>query len=189
MIPPTKSGLSSMACLSALQKCIRRGLEREAMQFAIELMHTSKPFHSMVTKRLEVICHEDIDTGAQPHIVPFVHAAMTQAREWYDPDVTKLGKSRMAVGNCIRMMCRATKNRIGDHFAAAHGWASIIEGFVPKIPDWANDKHTAIGRRLGRGLDHFRAESVKCIPPIPTDEYEAEAYRLWSLKEKTPAAE
>lgn len=36
MIPPTKNGLSSMDCLSALQKCIRRGMEREAMQFAID---------------------------------------------------------------------------------------------------------------------------------------------------------
>ena len=26
MIPPTQNGLSSMACLSALQKCIRRAL-------------------------------------------------------------------------------------------------------------------------------------------------------------------
>ena len=31
-------------CISALQKAIRRGLEREAMEFAVELMHTSKAF-------------------------------------------------------------------------------------------------------------------------------------------------
>src|SRR4051812_1454000 len=68
MIPATHHGLSSMACISALQKCIRRGMEREAMQFAIELMHTSKAFHMMVCKRLEVICHEDVDTGSQPWI-------------------------------------------------------------------------------------------------------------------------
>ena len=56
-----------MACVSAMQKAIRRGLEREAMEFAVELMHTSQAFHSMVCNRLEVICHEDLDTLAAPH--------------------------------------------------------------------------------------------------------------------------
>ena len=64
MIPDTKNGLPAMACVSAMQKAIRRGLEREAMEFAVELMHTSKAFHSMVCNRLEVICHEDLDTLA-----------------------------------------------------------------------------------------------------------------------------
>jgi hypothetical protein len=31
-----------------MQKAIRRSMEKEAMQFAVELMHTSKAFHSMV---------------------------------------------------------------------------------------------------------------------------------------------
>jgi hypothetical protein len=53
MIPTTKSGLDALTCNSALQKCIRRGLEKEAMEFACELLHTSKAFHSMVCNRLE----------------------------------------------------------------------------------------------------------------------------------------
>jgi hypothetical protein len=38
---------------------------------------------------------------------------------------------------------------------------------------------------LGRGLDHFRSEGAKLIPP-PTDDnpYEDEAYRLWALKQR-----
>ncbi len=60
MIPATIHNMPAMACVSAMQKSIRRGLEREAMEFAIELMHTSKAFHSMVCKRLEIISHEDI---------------------------------------------------------------------------------------------------------------------------------
>ena len=42
MIPDTKNGLPALTCVSALQKAIRRGLEREAMEFAVELMHTSQ---------------------------------------------------------------------------------------------------------------------------------------------------
>jgi replication-associated recombination protein RarA len=76
MIPDTKNGLPAMACVSAMQKAIRRGLEREAMEFACELMHTSKAFHAMVCNRLEVICHEDLDTLAAPHVFPFVAASL-----------------------------------------------------------------------------------------------------------------
>ena len=42
MIPDNKSGLPAMACVSAMQKSIRRGLEREAMEFAAELMFASR---------------------------------------------------------------------------------------------------------------------------------------------------
>ena len=40
---------------------------------------------------------------------------------------------------------------------------------------------------MGRGIEHFRAEGAKLVPP-PTapDAYESEAYRLWALKAKQP---
>ena len=105
MILPTKNKLPAMACLSAMQKCIRCGLELDAMRFAVELHQTSTPFATMVTNRLEIISHEDIDTMTAPWIAPYVRAACEQARAWYDPK--KLGKSRMATGNCVRMMACA----------------------------------------------------------------------------------
>jgi replication-associated recombination protein RarA len=183
MIPDTRDGLPSMACVSAMQKAIRRGMEREAMEFAVELMHTSKAFHSMVCKRLEIISLEDIDTQADPATVPFVATAVAQAMRWYDAE--KLGASRLAIGNAIRLMCRAKKSREGDHFAAAIGLRSLLEGFAPTIPDWANDQHTLAGRKLGRGLDHFRKEGAKLVPPPTADDpYEAEAYRLWAIKQR-----
>jgi len=183
MIPDTKNGLPAMACVSAMQKCIRRGMEREAFEFAVELMQTSKAFHSMVCKRLQIVSHEDIDTGSQPHVVPFVRAACEQALAWYDPE--KSGASRLAIGNAIRMMARAAKSREGDHFAGAVGLRAQLEGFVPTIPNWALDKHTLEGRKLGRGIDHFRREGAKLVPP-PTepDAYEDEAYRLWAIKQQ-----
>ena len=52
---------------------------------------------------------------------------------------------------------------------AAVGWAAILEGFVPVIPDWALDQHTTEGRRMGRGLDHFRSEGAKLVPPPTSD--------------------
>ena len=91
----------------------------------------------------------------------------------------------MAIGNAIRLMCRAAKSREGDHFAAAIGLRSQLEGFEPELPDWAFDQHTQRGKAMGRGLDHFRSEGAKLIPP-PTepDPYEDEAYRLWQIKQQ-----
>jgi len=184
MMPKTHNDLPAMACLSAMQKCIRRGGEEEAMQFACELIHSSKAYHSMVCRRLEIISHEDIDTAADPRIVPFVAAACAQAMRWYDPQ--KIGASRMCIGNAIRMMCRAQKSREGDHFGIAFGLANQIGGYVPSIPDFAYDHHTHEGRRRGRGLDFFRKESTKLVPPVAKDQYEDRAYKMLALKMKQP---
>ena len=176
-----------MACVSALQKCIRRGLEREAMEFAVELHETSKGFNTMLCNRLEIISHEDICIFSSPHIVPFVKACCDQAREWYDPKMLKPGKSRMAIGNAIRMMARAPKSREGDHFHVAVGLRAALEHYVPEIPDWANDGHTLVGKRMGRGLDFFREVSTQLYPaPAVADPYEEEFYRLLALKARQP---
>lgn len=151
------------------------------MRFAVELHHTSKGFGTMVCNRLEIISHEDIDNQLQPMVIPYVKACCDQARAWYDPN--KFGKSRMAIGNAIRFMARAPKSREGDHFHVAAGLASLLEGFVPEIPDFANDQHTLIGKRKGRGLDYFREVSTLLVPaPTRPDVYEDEAYRLWQVK-------
>lgn len=180
MIPPTINGLNAGGCISALQKFIRRGMEREAMEVAVEVHRTSKNFCTMVCNRLEVISHEDIDTIASPWIVPFVATAVAQAKAWYMPE--RLGRSRMPIGNAIRMMCRAPKSREGDHFHAAVGWRSELLGFVPELPDWTQDQHTITGKRKGRGLQYFREISTQLVPQPPKDAYEDEAYEMWALK-------
>jgi len=41
------------------------------------------------------------------------------------------------------------------------------------------------GQGDGRGLDHFRSEGAKLVPPPTADDpYEDEAYRLWALKQQ-----
>jgi replication-associated recombination protein RarA len=156
-----------------MQKSIRRGLEREAMEFACELIDTSKGFHSMVCKRLEVISHEDVDCISQPHIIPFVHTCVTQAMKYYDAE--RIGFSRLFIGNAIRLMARAKKSREADHFCLAVGLASE-QGHVPDVPDYAYDQHTLKGKQMGRGLDYFRKEAAKLVPAAKPDKYEDEAY-------------
>jgi len=186
MIPPTKNGKPALLYVSAMQKCIRRSMEREAMEFASELMHTSKALHTMVCNRLLVICHEDLDTLAAPHVFPFVAASVAASRERY---TDKMGEARLMIGNCIRLMCAAPKSREGCHFAAAVGLRNLLEDYTPEVPDWAHDQHTATGRRLKRGLDHFRQDGAMLLEPdgdlVPEDdEFAEEAYRLWKLKQE-----
>jgi len=119
-----------------MQKSIRRGLEKEAMEFACELIHSGKAFHTMVCNRLIVVCHEDLDTLAAPHVFPFVAASVSASKERYS---SKLGEARLMLANCIRMMARAPKSRAGCHFGAAIGLRSFLEDYAPELPDWAFD--------------------------------------------------
>jgi replication-associated recombination protein RarA len=179
MIPKTIHGMSPHDCISAMQKFIRRGMEREAMEMAVEMGHTSKAFGTWIANRLEIISHEDIGL-ANPNVIMLVATCCNQARQWYDPK--KLGQWRMVIGTAIRAMCRSAKSREGDHFQAAVGLRSQLEDFVPEVPDWTADQHSHRGRKLGRGLDYFREHSTKLVPPAEKDPYEDEAYRLWKLK-------
>jgi hypothetical protein len=68
----------------------------------------------------------------------------------------------------------------GCHFAAAIGLRSMLEDFAPTL-----DMYTMKGKAMGRGLDHFRSEGAKLVPPPTADDpYEAEAYRLWQIKQQ-----
>jgi replication-associated recombination protein RarA len=169
----TTNGMNAFACVSAMQKCIRRGLEREAMEFAVELGHSSRNLASMVCTRLQIISHEDIGL-ADPFVQVYVATACQQAMSWYDS--AKLGKWRMPVGNAIRLMARAAKSREGDHFCIATGLRSMLDGYAPKIPDFAMDMHTMEGRKQGRGIEHFLTEGTRLVPePTEPDEYADEA--------------
>jgi replication-associated recombination protein RarA len=169
----TIHGMNAFACVSAMQKCIRRGMEREAMEFAVELGHTSRNLASMVCTRLQIISHEDIGL-ADPFVQVYVATACQQAMAWYSTE--KPGKWRMPVGNAIRLMARAAKSREGDTFNIAIGLRSLLDGFAPEIPDYAIDMHTHEGRRRGRGIDHFLTEGTKLVPePTEPDIYADEA--------------
>jgi replication-associated recombination protein RarA len=161
----TRHGLPAMACVSAMQKCIRRGLEREAMEFAVELMHTSKAFHSMICNRLEVICHEDLDTLAAPHVFPFVAASLAASRERYGKSI---GEARLMVGNVIRMMARAPKSRAGCHHHAIEH-AHQRHGLTLVRPRTTPAEHAA----------HRTGSARQRLAPRPhTDRSSVEAARL-----------
>ena len=172
----TKSGLDAYVCISALQKFIRRGMEREAMTVAIELGCSGKNFFMMMANRLEVITHEDIGL-ADPDVIPFVRTCTTQAKELY---AAKKRTWKMVIGNAILRMARAEKSRLGDHFSCAVGTPAWFGWTVPEFPDYVFDKHTSIGKSKGRGLAHFRKHGAHLENKSAVDDpYEDEAFKVW----------
>ena len=177
-LPPTKNGMLPFEVLSALQKYCRRGLELEAMQCALELADTSKAYCTMVLNRLQIISHEDIGM-ANPQAILMAHTICEQVKERYDPD--KMTGWRVMLSNLVLYLCRSDKSREADHFTAV----AKLSGVKPTIPDYARDKHTYAGKKLGRGLKHFREHgAVLSPPPITGDKYENRAYELWAIAEK-----
>ena len=115
--------------------------------------------------------------------MPFVATAVAQAMRWYDPD--KIGASRMAIGNAIRLMCRAAKSREGDHFAIAVGLASRdrrLRAGDPRLG--ARRSHPRRASGWGAGSTISASDSAKLVPPAAKDSYEDEAYRMLELKQR-----
>jgi len=177
MATRTPGGYCPWECISALQKAVRRAQEPEALHWFLELEGAA--LFAWAVNRLRIVSHEDIGL-ADPTAALFANHAFDLAAKW------KRGKNdawKIAAGNGIRALCRAKKSREGDHFQAAVQ-GRRADGWHPDIPDFALDKHTRRGKKLGRGLDHFRNEGTKLVPPPDgPDPYEADAYRFWKRQE------
>jgi replication-associated recombination protein RarA len=162
----TQGGYNFSEVVSALQKCIRRGLEREAMHWAIEIESIQAKY---LWNRLKIIASEDI--GIADSSIAVLVATLSQNYE----DALKRGNDayRLFLGHAILAMCRAEKSRIVDNFVIA----TYMNTDKPPIPDVALDKHTRRGRTLKRSWEHFFDEGVKVSPEKFMDknsDYEAE---------------
>ncbi|HEX4591008.1 MAG TPA: hypothetical protein VH120_13815, partial [Gemmataceae bacterium] len=67
------------------------------------------------------------------------------------------------------LLAQARKNRIVDH-ALIHHFGNHAK-LKREIPDCALDKHTAAGKRFGRGAEHFFAEGIKLENESGEDPY------------------
>lgn len=163
----TAGGYTMDECTSSLQKCIRRGMEKEAMYFAIEI-ETIQP--NYLFNRLEVIAHEDIGL-ANPQAIMFSY---TCKQQYLDMKKRKSGSTRLVVSNLILYMCRSPKSRLADHFNISRHRCPDRIG----VPDFALDQHTSRGRRMKRGIEHFWTEGTVLANEVKLDgddEYGAEA--------------
>lgn len=177
----TQSGYRLSEVVSALQKEIRRGKEREAMFWALELA----PDHEHdLWRRLLVIVNEDIGLAN----INAVRMVPEFRRQYFE--FRPYGQGQwIPLANCILMMCRSPKGRLADEFLACV-LDERSKGIKPEIPDYALHKHTLKGRQAGRGLDHWFEEVCVLNPPTAEEflTYHEEAYQLWKAKEMRPDA-
>lgn len=148
-------------CVSALQKCIRRGHIEEALFFAAEL---ETRFPDYLWKRLITIVNEDIGL-ASPETIILVDVLWRQyehlRRHAHGPS------ERLCLTNAIVAMCQAKKTRLADDLQAVIYRQREWEGRRMPVPDFALDKHTARGRAQGRSEDHWWDEGTQLSNEAP----------------------
>ena len=155
LLANTKHGYDHYELLSALQKCIRRGMEYEAVHFAVELEEFNP---TMLWNRLKVIAAEDIGP-ANPQMPVLVDVLLKN----YLAEKSKLGENNSALyfTNAVVCLCFSQKSRITeDLLKVVYTEREKEKKFLP-IPDFALDKHTARGKALGKGVDDFFSEGNK----------------------------
>ncbi|MDZ4992572.1 hypothetical protein GNF80_06230 [Clostridium perfringens] len=166
----TRNGLRGDEVISSLQKSIRRGLVEEACKFAYEMYITSPQMEDKLWRRLITITVEDIGMGNTN--APILINNLNSMRKEFD---YADGDRPIFFIHAIRYLCACEKDRSSDLLKNI-----VIKGFamgeVPEIPDYALDKHTVRGAKMGRDSFHFLHEASKVIPQMKVDNDYKERY-------------
>ncbi|MDD4817321.1 MAG: hypothetical protein PHI85_05065 [Victivallaceae bacterium] len=172
MSKKTPNGYSPYELVSAMQKFIRRSMEKEALFCFYEMENAG--LYSIAASRLMVCVYEDCGI-ANPDLVNSINQHIEQMNKWH---TAKNGAWRLVLGNIILQACRGKKTRIADHFVCsvagkmANGWSVNLDDYE----EFVFDKHTSRGKKMGRGLDHFFKEGIKLIESTETTDYRDEEY-------------
>jgi len=171
LLVTTKHGYDHYELLSALQKCVRRGLEYEAAHFAAELEEFNP---TMLWNRLKIIASEDI--GPANFIMPILIDCL---QKQYQTEKSKLSESahRLYLTNAIVCLCRSPKSRITDDLQTIIYTERENNHFL-SIPDFAIDKHTAKGKAMGKGIEDFYMEGNKLTNEAFPNPYTEKAKKL-----------
>lgn len=166
----TRNRLNGDEVISALQKSIRRGKERDACEFAYEMYITSPQFEEKLWRRLLAISVEDIGMG-NTNAPIFIHSLNQMRKEFQYNEADRA----MFFVHAIRYLCQSEKDRSSDLLKNIV-IKNFAMGYVPEIPDIAFDKHTTRGKKMGRGSEHFLNEASIVIPQKKVDNHYKEEY-------------
>ncbi len=142
--------------LSAMHKFVRRQMPIEAMLAGRELCGMAP---SMFWAEAKVIAVEDV---AQPLEICAVDALARQYLELGRDN--QRSKGRLWAMDAMKILAEAKKDRRADE---------LLHQSLPlpdQLPDFVYDKHTAQGRKLGRGEEHF--EEIGSYTVNKSEEYE-----------------
>lgn len=166
----TRNGLAGDEVISALQKSIRKGKEREACEFAYEMYISSPQFEEKLWRRLLAISVEDIGMG-NPMAALMIHTFNEMRKQFQYNEADRA----MFFVHAIRYLCASEKDRSSD-FLKNIIIKKFAMGYVPEIPDYALDKHTVRGQKMGRGSKHFYEEACIVTPQAKVDNNYREEY-------------
>ena len=145
----TRNGYVADEVISALQKEIRRGRTEDAAYWAYEMIISA--LEEKLWNRLATIAVEDIGLAE-----PRAGVVIATLREtYYGFPAGRTERYLYGLMGAV-YLASAPKDRMVDEL-----YHCLQKGLLGKkeIPDYALDKHTARGRALGRGDDHFWTES------------------------------
>jgi len=152
----TKSGYPLDEVVSALQKCIRRGWEEQALFWALEM---AEGYDDYMWKRLMVIASEDIGV-ADNFASVLVGQLFGNSRQVIKTRKKDELADYLQISHAVLYLCRTQKSRYVDFFGS-YVAERRRQGWRPEVPDVAVDCHTARGRNLGKsGVDFCREGSV-----------------------------
>lgn len=166
----TRNGLPGDEVISALQKSIRRGMEREACEFAYEMYITSPQFEEKLWRRLLAISVEDIGM-ANPQAAILINNLFQMRQQFHYNESDRA----MFFFHAIRYLCESMKDRSSDLLKNIV-IKNFAMGYVPEIPEYALDKHTLRGQQMGRGSEHFLHVASRVTPQAEVDNDYKEQY-------------
>ncbi|WP_027109142.1 hypothetical protein [Lacticigenium naphthae] len=166
----TRNNLPGDEVISSLQKTIRRGMTKEACEFAYEMYITSPQFEEKLWRRLLAISVEDIGFGNMEASI-YIQNLNEMRKNFAYNEADRV----MFVFHAIRILTQSTKDRSSDLLKNIV-IKSFAMGYVPSIPDFALDKHTTRGKEMGRDSFHFLHEASKVIPQLDVDNTYKEEY-------------
>ena len=155
----TENGFAADEVISALQKCLRRGMVDNVVLLGWEMYITSPELEEKMWSRLQVIAVEDIGLG-NPNAPVLIETLFQQHKRFDRPT----GDRFLFAAHAIRVLATSAKDRTSDD--------------TPEIPDVALDMHTSRGQAMGRDYRFFMEEASQVVPEI---EDKDQTYRNWIL--------
>lgn len=170
----TENGFAADEVISALQKCLRRGMLDNVLLLGWEMYITSPEMEEKLWSRLCVIAVEDIGLG-NPQAPVLVETLYQQHKRYERPT----GDRFLFAAHAVRVLATSVKDRTTDDMV---NWAMRGTGLgelSPEIPDIALDMHTQRGQQMGRDYRFFMQEASRVVPEINDKD---QRYRDWIIK-------
>ena len=161
----TEHGFPADEVISALQKCLRRGLVDNALLLGWEMYLTSPELEEILWSRLCVITVEDVGAG-NLHAPVLIETLYQMHKRYPRPTHDRF----LFAAHAIRVIGAGPKDRTTDDMVNWAKQSMALGENLPEIPDVALDMHTKRGEEMGRDYLFFMQEASQVVPEIPGKE-------------------